>query len=291
MNDARSRGEADEARQGVDETAGLSTPFPLFALWLVHTAPTLLFLLSLFFLSLLSVAAGTVAVKLDGQDGSKLKVRLHIPSCFDNLSEEDTADSFDDLVDSDGEDDSEPYSPSLAPATERQRDRALGSWRHAKFWENDATAFRICKTFLKFYFASSKQERLTLGPEEYVMAKTAKSARSLNAFWKSLFAAADAEVLAPLRRSRDDDRRILKGPKNYPGSADTGPVTKINHWIYYEGAREMGLATVPEYTTVEMTTRDIAVILKTLWASADSMTAFQRIIFYALVIIFSLGFR
>lgn len=76
-----------------------------------------------------------MAVKLDDQDGSKPKIPLHISSHFDNLSAEDTADIFDDLVGSDGDDESEPHSPSLAPATERQRDRALGSWRHAKFWQ------------------------------------------------------------------------------------------------------------------------------------------------------------
>ena len=121
-----------------------------------------------------------------------------------------------------------------------------------------------------------------------------KSARSLNAFWKALIASADAEVLAPLRRkSPDNYQLILKRPKNYPGSADIGPVSKISHWIYYDGAQEMGLATVPECTTVEMTARDIGVILRTLWMFADwiTMTPIQRVIFHALVILFSLGFR
>lgn len=55
----------------------------------------------------------------------------------------------------------------------------------------------------------------------------------------------------------------------------------------------MGLATVPEYTTVEMTARDPGVILRTLWLFADwvPMTPFQRLIFHALVILFSLGLR
>ena len=136
--------------------------------------------------------------------------------------------------------------------------------------KNDPTVFRICKAFLKYYVASSKKRRLTLGPEEYVVEKAMKSARSLNAFWKALIAAADTEVLAPLRRkSPDNYQLILKRPKNYPGSADTGPVSKISHWIYHDGAQEMGLATVPEYTTDEMTARDIGIILRTLWMFAD----------------------
>ena len=160
--------------------------------------------------------------------------------------------------------------------------------------KNDATAFRIVKAFLKFYVVSSKQEWLTLGPKEHVIERAVKSARSLNAFWKALIAAADTEVLAPLRqKSTDNYQLVLKHPKNYPGSADEGPMSKISHWIYHEGAEEMGLATVPEYTTVEMTARDIGVILRTLWLFADwiPMTPFQCVIFHALIILFSLGFR
>ncbi len=64
------------------------------------------------------------------------------------------------------------------------------------------------------------------------MERAVKSARSLNAFWKSLVAAADAEVLAPLQRKSSENYQLaLKRPKNYPGSADEGPVSKISHWI------------------------------------------------------------
>lgn len=41
--------------------------------------------------------------------------------------------------------------------------------------KNDATAFRI---FLEFYIVSSKKMQLTLGPEEYVMERAVKPARS-----------------------------------------------------------------------------------------------------------------
>ena len=67
-------------------------------------------------------------------DGSEQKAQTS--SRFDSLSEEDTADIFDDLVvESDAEDGSEAHSPSIAPATGRQRDRALRLWHHPKFWE------------------------------------------------------------------------------------------------------------------------------------------------------------
>ncbi|KAG9023095.1 hypothetical protein FRB95_013562 [Tulasnella sp. JGI-2019a] len=266
-------------------------------------------------LSLLFVTATTMAVKIDGLDGSEPKAPLQTSSHFDSVSEEDMANIFDDLVvESDAEDGSKARLPSIALATSRQQDRALRVWNHPRFWESikkaypnanpdqvwvnlckyDATAFRIVKAFLKFYVTSSKQERLTLGPEEHVIERAVKSARSLNAFWKALIAAADAEVLSPLwQRSTDNYQLVLKRPKNYPGLADEGPVSKISHWIYHEGAEEMGLATVPEYTTVEMTARDIGVILRTLWLFANwiPMMPFQHVIFHTLVILFSLGFR
>ncbi len=63
---------------------------------------------------------------------------------------------------------------------------------------------------------------------------------------EALIAAADAEVLAPLRRkSLDNYQLVLNRLKNYPYSADEGPVSKISYWIYHAGAKEMGLAIVP----------------------------------------------
>ena len=56
----------------------------------------------------------------------------------------------------------------------------------------------------------------------------------------------------------------------------------------------MGLSTVPDYTTVELTAQDIGLILKTLWSRADDIPVqdpFQRVVFHALVILFSFGFR
>ncbi|KAG8978541.1 hypothetical protein FRB94_014737 [Tulasnella sp. JGI-2019a] len=265
-----------------------------------------------------------MAVKIDGLDGSEPKAPLQTSSRFDSISKEDMANIFDDLVvESNAEDGSEACSLSIALATSHQQDRALRAWNHPKFWDlsdsrifvrsikkaypnanpdqvwvnlckNDATAFCIIKAFLKFYVASSKQEWLTLGPEEHVIERAVKLARSLNAFWKALITAADAEVLSLLwQRSMDNYQLVLKCPKNYPSSAEEGPVSKISHWIYHEGAEEMGLATVPEYTTVEMTARDIGVILRTLWLFADwiPMTPFQHVIFHTLIILFSLGFR
>ena len=50
---------------------------------------------------------------------------------------------------------------------------------------------------------------------------------------------------------------------------------------------------MPEYTTIEMTAGDIGIILRTLWMFADWIlrTPFQRVIFHALVILFSLGLK
>ena len=102
-----------------------------------------------------------------------------------------------------------------------------------------------------------------------------KSSRSLNTFWRSLIAAADADVLLPKRQ------------------IDEGPVSEISHWIYHEGA-EVGLSTTPDYQKVEFTVTDLDFTPKTLWLCADLMSfmlPIQQVIFHALVLLFSLGFR
>ncbi len=93
-----------------------------------------------------------------------------------------------------------------------------------------------------------------------------KSSRSLNSFWKSLIAAADAEVLLPKRQNSDNHWMTLKRPTDLSGALDDGPVSQTSHWIYHEGATEemMGLSTTPEHQKVEFTITDIGLILKTL---------------------------
>lgn len=136
--------------------------------------------------------------------------------------------------------------------------------------------------------------RLVLGPEEEVEERAIKSSRSFNTFWKSLIAAADAEILLPKRQDPKNHWMTLKRPKDHPGSTDEGPVAQISHWIYHEGAEVMGLNTTPEYQTVDFTVTDSGLILKTLWLCADSIAfvaPIQRVIFHALVLLFSYGFR
>lgn len=89
---------------------------------------------------------GTVAVKHDGLGRVELRVPLEGPSRFDKLSKEDTADIFDDLVvDSDGEE-SEIHTPSIAPATEPQRNPAFRAWKHPRFWEQVALSLGACSS-------------------------------------------------------------------------------------------------------------------------------------------------
>ena len=74
---------------------------------------------------------------------------------------------------------------------------------------------------------------------------------------------------------------------------DEGPVSEISHWIYHEGA-EVGLSTTPDYQKVEFTVTDLDFTPKTLWLCADLMSfmlPIQQVIFHALVLLFSLGFR
>ncbi|KAK5342333.1 hypothetical protein LTR98_003127 [Exophiala xenobiotica] len=73
-----------------------------------------------------------MSVKIEGLD----EVPLQKAARFDGLSKEDTADIFDDLVECDGEDESEVHSPSITPTTERQRNRPFRPWKHPKFCES-----------------------------------------------------------------------------------------------------------------------------------------------------------
>lgn len=92
--------------------------------------------------------------------------------------------------------------------------------------QNDFNAKRYCMAFLKLYVKCSVRKRLTLGPEEYIEETAVKSCRSLNTVWKALIAAADSNVLLPKRSQNNLENYLmtLKRPKNYPGSADSGPV-------------------------------------------------------------------
>ncbi|KAI0337092.1 hypothetical protein BDW22DRAFT_1384197 [Trametopsis cervina] len=158
----------------------------------------------------------------------------------------------------------------------------------------DATAMQYCKSFLQVYVLTSVRQRVVLDDREEFEERTIKSSRSLNTFWKSLIAAADAEVLLPMREDPKNHWMTLKRPTNTPGSLDEGPVSQISHWIYEEGAEVMGLSTVSDYTKVEFTVTDIGLILKTLWLCADLVcfrSPIQRVIFHALVLLFSFGYR
>ncbi|RYC59464.1 hypothetical protein CHU98_g6760, partial [Xylaria longipes] len=199
--------------------------------------------------------------------------------------------------------------PKIAKSTGAQRDRALtiwGDYMHEYHPEvdvdhvwvdlcrGDGTAIQYCRAFLQVYVENSTYMRVVLGPEEEVEDRTIKSSRSLNTFWKSLIAAADAEVLLPKRQDPENHWMTLKRQKNHPGSTDEGPVAQISHWIFHEGAEIMGLIAAPEYQKVEFTVNDIGLILKTLWLCAHLVpfvAPIQRVVFHALVLMFAYGFR
>ncbi|KAI1313158.1 hypothetical protein F5Y03DRAFT_390167 [Xylaria venustula] len=88
----------------------------------------------------------------------------------------------------------------------------------------DGTAIQYCKAFFQLYVENSTYMRVVLGPEEEVEDRAIKSSRSINTFWKSLIAAADAEVLLPKRQDLKNHWMTLKRPKDHPGSTDEGPV-------------------------------------------------------------------
>ncbi|KAF2254144.1 hypothetical protein BU26DRAFT_499963 [Trematosphaeria pertusa] len=145
------------------------------------------------------------------------------------------------------------YKPKIAESTRKQRDRALLLWDrymqecHAgvnadNVWvdlcRGCPVAIQHCCTFLEIHVEVSKVTRVVLDDREEVEEQAIKSARSLNTFWKSLIAAADAEVLLPKREL---------SPSNHC-SVDEGPVALVSNWIYHEGAEKMGLSTKPDYS-------------------------------------------
>ncbi|KAL6303822.1 hypothetical protein BKA93DRAFT_826249 [Sparassis latifolia] len=111
--------------------------------------------------------------------------------------------------------------PKIAKLTEKQCCRALAIWNE---WMNevhptvdpnqvwvdlcrqDATAMQYCKTFLQIHVETFIYQRVLLddadGREE-IEEWSIKSSRSLNTFWKSLIAAADDEILLPMRENPD----------------------------------------------------------------------------------------
>jgi hypothetical protein len=83
----------------------------------------------------------------------------------------------------------------------------------------DATAMQYCKSFLHVYVETSTYRRARLDDREEIYEQAVKSSRSLNTFWKSLIAAADAEVLLPMREDPANHWMTLKRPKDMPGSS------------------------------------------------------------------------
>ncbi|KAK0629189.1 hypothetical protein B0T17DRAFT_615001 [Bombardia bombarda] len=113
----------------------------------------------------------------------------------------------------------------------------------------DGTAIQYCKAFLQLYVENSTYMRVVLGPEEEVEDRAIKSSRSLNTFWKSLIAAADAEVLLPKRQDPKNHWMTLKRQKDHPGSTDEGPVLPDQPLDLPRGCRDHGTyrdARVPE---------------------------------------------
>lgn len=93
--------------------------------------------------------------------------------------------------------------------------------------KEDDAAKNHCKKFLRFYVKASKRKRLTLGPEEFVIEQAVTKCRTVNTFWKALIAGADAEYLSKGVEDEDGHRTTLKRKTNFPGWADTGPVSQI----------------------------------------------------------------
>ena len=80
----------------------------------------------------------------------------------------------------------------------------------------DATAMQYFKSFLQVYVETSVYQRVVLDDDrEEVEERSIKSSRSLNTFWKSLIAAADAEILLPNERELGKPLDDFEAPYKY----------------------------------------------------------------------------
>lgn len=90
--------------------------------------------------------------------------------------------------------------------------------------QNEAMA--LCKTFLHCLVSTSTKPKLVWGPEEQCEEQGLKAVTSVNTYWKTLVAGAQAIVLDKMATSTGREVRLARkqGPL---GAKDDGPVAKV----------------------------------------------------------------
>ncbi|KAM9873428.1 hypothetical protein VDGL01_12488 [Verticillium dahliae] len=191
---------------------------------------------------------------------------------------------------------------SVTNVTRKQRQSSYQKWQN--FFRNvlgldpddiwlrlcDETPESIgyCQAFLQDYVVNSLEKRVSLGPEEYELARTVTCTKTILEVWKGLVRHADDHVLQAKRRSHP------KESAHWTLSVSercTGPVSKISLWIREGLTDSLGLQRDQTFEKVEMTEKDVLLILTTLWRRADDIpcTASERVAFHFVVLMMAIG--
>ncbi|KAH6699524.1 hypothetical protein EV126DRAFT_386740 [Verticillium dahliae] len=145
-----------------------------------------------------------------------------------------------------------------------------------------------CQAFLHDYVVNSLEKRVSLGPEEYELARTVTCTKTILEVWKGLVRHADDHVLQAKRRS--DPKKSAHWTLSV-SERRTGPVSKISLWIREGLTDSLGLQRDQTFEKVEMTEKDVLLILTTLWQRADDIpcTASERVAFHFVVLMMAIG--
>ena len=121
------------------------------------------------------------------------------------------------------------------------------------------------------------QKFVVLGPEEYVWRRTMNSASSVTQCWRELIVQVDATILNDKRREdpANYDKWRLRFLSHTHQRAQ-GSVFEISRWAFQELSVELGFATTLTYEKIEMTSKDIYVLLNTLYVRADDIPCQPR---------------
>lgn len=148
------------------------------------------------------------------------------------------------------------------------------------------------KTFLTTCLDLSKRQEVVLGSQEVEARRTLNSAHSVTEIWRRLVAAAEYHVMQPQRKGNPADANIwrIRWIHKDEGHRE-GPAYRIVRWIFLDLAIAKGLDTKPKYDKVEMTSTDIARVIRTLWIRANAIPCepITRVSFHAILQLAGVG--
>ncbi|KAI0517218.1 hypothetical protein F5B22DRAFT_134403 [Xylaria bambusicola] len=155
--------------------------------------------------------------------------------------------------------------------------------------DDDDDAKEHCKIFLQWYVQTSGRYEACLGPEEYQWAREVGSAVTVLELWKNLVVEADLTILWKKRQEARKNRRHWM--LAFVGGDKTGPVAEVSRFIAGPLTNECGLTRKQTFIKREITSEDIALLIRTLWfrAPAIPLTSSMRVAFHSYLLVVGLG--